>query len=254
MKDKWTARIRLKRISRYAILCSLVFLLILSGFTLYGDRVGNFTVVLKEDEVNISACLTKNFEKDLTSRFDVPGIEYLSPTTYREIPDSLTHGVGIKNDENNKYMAFSFYLLNLTERAITYDFSVEITDELAGTKDDTCKPSDALRILILQESEMDEALEGSASLKTDGNVYARQEDSQEGIEALKAANYPDDKVTYFAEGSEIIKREGIAFETDGIVKYTIVIWLEGYDISCRDELIGGRLKMRMNFNAYSSEK
>ena len=254
MKDKWTTRIKLKRISRYIIIFSLVFLLIFAGFTLYGDKVGNFTVVLKEDNVKISACLTKDFDSDKTSRFEVPGIEYLSATTYRDIPDSLTRGVGIKNDENNKYMAFSFYLLNLTDRNINYDLSVEITDELAGTKDKSYKPSDALRILILEESDMDADMEGSASLKEDGKVYARQEDSEAGQDELKAADYPEGKVTYFAEGSEIVKKEGISFLVNGVVKYTVVIWLEGYDISCRDELIGGRLKMRMNFNAYASEK
>ena len=109
MKNKWTTRVKMKRISRYVILFCLLFLVILAGFTLYGEQVGNFTVVLKEDNVKISACLTKDFEKDKTSHFDVPGIEYLSATTYRDIPDSLPLGVGVKNDENKKYMAVIGY-------------------------------------------------------------------------------------------------------------------------------------------------
>ena len=254
MKDKWTTRLKLKRISRYVIIFCLVFLIILAGFTLYGDRVGNFTVILKEDKVKISACLSKNFKTDATSRFDVPGIEYLSATTYHDLPDSLSHNVGIKNDEQRKYMAFSFYLINGSKQAIGYDLSVEILDELAGTKDKSYKPSDALRILILAESDIDDELEGSANLKEDGVVYARQEDSQEGIDELKAANYPEGKVKYFANDSVIIKQEKIAFAVGGVKKYTVVIWLEGYDISCKNELIGGRLKMRMNFNAYEMEE
>ena len=250
MKDKWITRIKLKRLSRYVILVCLVFLLTLSGFTLYGEHAGNFVVVIKEDKVKIAACLTKDFENGLTSRFDVPGIEYLSPTTYQELPDSVSTGIGVKNDEHNQYMAFSFYLLNLTERAVNYDLSVEILDELAGTKDESCKPSDALRILILKESELNEEFEGSASLKADGEIFAREEDSQEGIDELKKANYPDEKVTYFLDGSEIISKEGNDFQQDGILKFTVVIWLEGYDISCSDELIGGRLKMKMSINAY----
>ena len=231
----------------------LVFLIVLAGFTLYGDKVGNFTVILKEDKVKISACLTQDFKSDLTSRFDVPGIEYLSATTYHDLPDSLTRDVGIKNDEQRKYMAFSFYLINFSERAIGYDLSVVILDELAGTKDKNYKPSDALRILILAENDIDDDLEGSASLKEDGTVYARQEDSQAGIDELKAANYPEGKVTYFLNESAIIKQQGIPFAKGGVRKYTVVIWLEGYDISCKNELIGGRLKMRMNFNAYEME-
>ena len=250
MKGKWTTRLKIKRISTFVIIFCLIFLVILAGFTLYGDKVGNFVVVLKEDKVKISACLTKDFDSDKTSQFDVPGIEYLSPTTFKDLSDSLSHNVGIKNDEQNKYIAFSFYLLNLTDRAVGYDMSVEIVDELAGTKNGNYKPSDALRILILEERELNESLEGSKSLKADGTIYAREEDSEEGKEELKKAEYPSDKVTYFANDKLIVNAKEIALAVDEVIKYTVVIWIEGYDVSCTDELIGGRLKMKMNFSAY----
>lgn len=228
----------------------LIFLVILAGFTLYGDKVGNFVVILKEDKVKISACLTKDFEEDLTSRFEVPGIEYLSETTFRELPDSLPQDIGFKNDAKRKYMAFSFYFLNLTDRAISYDMSIEIVDELAGTKDRNYKPSDALRILILEERDIGEDLEGHGDLKTDCTVYAREESSKEGFDELLAADYPPDIVTYFADGDTIVSEKEIPFELNEIKKYTVVLWLEGFDISCKQELIGGRLKMRMTFEAY----
>lgn len=250
MKGKWTTRLKIKRISTFVMIFCLIFLVMLAGFTLYGDRVGNFVVILKDDKVKIAACLTKNFEKDKTSRFDVPGIEYLSPTTFKDLPDSLPHEVGIKNDENGKYIAFSFYLLNLTDRAVNYDMSVEIVDELAGTKNGNYKPSDALRILVLTERNLDEYFEGSNRLKSDGTIYAREESSEEGNKELEKAEYPDDKVVYFADDDVIIHEKKIPFSIEEVIKYTVVIWLEGYDISCKDELIGGRLKMKMSFNAY----
>lgn len=249
MKEKWTTRLKIKRISKYVMIFCLVFLVILAGFTLYGDKVGNFVVVLKEDKVKISACLTKDFKNDKTSRFDVPGIEYLSDTTFHDLPDTLPNDVGVKNDEKCKYLAFSFYLLNLTDRAVSYDMSIEIVDEWTG-KDENYKPSDALRILILEEREFDENMEGNKNLKADGAVYARREDSQEGIDELKAANYPPDKVTYFSEGDVIVNEKEIPFGLNEVKKYTVVLWLEGYDISCKQELIGGRLKMKMSFSAY----
>lgn len=250
MKGKWTTRLKIKRISTFVMIFCLIFLVLLAGFTLYGDKVGNFVVILKEDKVKIAACLTKHTETERNSRFDVPGIEYLSPTTFKELPDSLSHEVGIKNDENSKYIAFSFYLLNLTDRAVDYDMSIEIVDELAGTKNGNYKPSDALRILILEERELDEELEGDKDLKVDGTIYAREEDSEEGKAELEKAEYPSDKVTYFADDKVIVNEKEIPFAIDEVIKYTVVIWLEGYDISCKDELIGGRLKMKMNFNAY----
>lgn len=250
MKEKWTTRLKIKRISKYVMIFCLIFLVILAGFTLYGDKVGNFVVILKEDKVKFSACLTKDFENDLTSRFEVPGIEYLSETTFHDLPDTLPQSVGFKNDQKRKYMAFSFYLLNLTDRAINYDMSIEIVDELAGTKDRSYKPSDALRILILEEGAIGETLEGDGDLKSDGTVYAREESSQEGIDELQAANYPPDVVAYFADDDRIVNEKEIPFALGEIKKYTVVLWLEGFDISCKQELVGGRLKMRMTFEAY----
>lgn len=249
MKGKWTTRLKLKRISTFVIIFCLIFLVILAGFTLYGDKVGNFVVILKEDKVKIAACLTKELETDRTSRFDVPGIEYLSPTTFQDIPDSLSEEIGVKNDENRKYIAFSFYLLNLTDRAVNYDMSIEISEE-TEPKNNPYKPSDVLRILILEEREINEKLEGGKSLKADGTIYAKAEDSEEGKAELEKAEYPTDRVVDFAKEDVIVNEKEIPFAIDEVIKYTVVIWLEGYDISCKDELIGGRLKMKMNFNAY----
>ncbi len=254
MNEKWATRLKIKRISKYVMIFSLVFLLILSGFTLYGDKVGNFVVVLREDKVKIAACLSKDFERDATTYLSIPGVDKLDATTYADIPDTLTAGAGVKHGEKGKYMAFSFYLLNRTESAITYDVSLKIIDELAGKGNTTYKPSDALRVLILEENEMNGELEGNKNLKADGTVYAKSETSEGAVRELEKAHYPQDKVVDFlTEDKTIIKRQGIPFEQNAVTKYTVVMWLEGWDISCKDELIGSRLKMEMNFDAYVND-
>ena len=254
MDEKWAKRLKIKRISKYVLIFCLAFLVILAAFTLYGEKVGNFVVVLKEDKVKISACLTKDFEKDQSTYLTIPGVEHLQATTYQYIPDTLASGVGIKHEERGKYMAFSFYLINRTDSAIAYDIKVELTDEKAGTGNKTHKPSDALRVLILEESELNEELEANKSLKADGTVFARKEESQQAIDELAPANYPEGKVVNFVdEGKTIIKQQGISFEANGIKKYTVVLWIEGFDISCKDELLGSRLKMKMSIDAYESK-
>ena len=35
-------------------------------------------------------------------------------------------------------------------------------------------------------------------------------------------------------------------------KYTVVIWLEGNDSDCINDIIGGSMKFEMNFNIYES--
>ena len=33
------------------------------------------------------------------------------------------------------------------------------------------------------------------------------------------------------------------------IKYTIVLWIEGSDLECNDNILGGEFKVQMNFNS-----
>ena len=39
------------------------------------------------------------------------------------------------------------------------------------------------------------------------------------------------------------------FAPGDIDKYTIVIWIEGHDLQCTDNILGGEIKMHMEFNS-----
>ena len=40
------------------------------------------------------------------------------------------------------------------------------------------------------------------------------------------------------------------FQPEDKVKYTIVIWVEGWDMDCTDERLQDRIKMKLDFYAY----
>ena len=43
------------------------------------------------------------------------------------------------------------------------------------------------------------------------------------------------------------------FGPGDIDKYTVVMWLEGTDIDCTDNLLGGEIKVHMEFNSEFKE-
>ena len=43
------------------------------------------------------------------------------------------------------------------------------------------------------------------------------------------------------------------FKSGSIDKYTVVIWLEGWDPECVDNIMGGEVKLSMNFHILDKE-
>lgn len=210
----------------------LVFLVLFAGFSLYGSKVGNFVVRIEEQDVKIVACITEDREKDATTRFSVPGIKEQDAATLTDIPERISEGVGVKNDERHRrYLAFSFYLMNRSERAISYDVTVEITDSIG-------KAADALRVMLIEGDKP----------TAEGEIFAKAEDE------TGKAHLTDNQITYpttdFVSDEIVLKKTVEGFDKDGVAKYTVVMWIEGWDVACTDELFGDRLKMCMTIQGY----
>ena len=96
-----------------------------------------------------------------------------------------------------------------------------------------------------------------------GNVVAKSNIIPD--DAIRIRVYKNDSfVTYAKLGrSGVPERDTVAFEDDthaaldhvenfmpgDVIKYTIVIWLEGNDPECTDNLLGGEIKLHMEFNS-----
>jgi len=220
------------RFTRIAMIICLVFLVLFAGFTVYGSKVGNFVVRIENTKANISACITENPEKDGTTRFSVPGVKGQNPTTFTDIPKNISEGIGIKNDtEKGRYLAFSFYLLNRSDRAVDYDMTVEITDSVGTT-------ANALRVMIV---------EGDKEI-SEGEIFAKPEADDAGRAELKA--HTDYQTIDFVSDKIVLKKTVQAFPVNETVKYTVVFWLEGWDKDCNNDILGDRMKMRMDIEAY----
>ena len=112
-----------------------------------------------------------------------------------------------------------------------YDMTVEIVDSVG-------KAIDVLRVMLI---------EGDKTT-AEGEIFAKPED--EAGKAHLIANNITYETKDFISDEIVLKKTVEGFEVGGVVKYTVVLWLEGWDVACTDELFGDRLKMRINIQAY----
>lgn len=227
---KWLVRIQILRVSKIAIIVLLSLSVILAGFSIYGNKVGTFVIsIADENDVGLSLCKTENLSES-TARLVVKGIKEQIPATYTDIPSNITDGVGTKNDEKySMYMAFSFYLIN--ESDISIDYTMKLTITKATRNVDT-----AIRVMLIEND--------AAS----GEIYAKKETSEENYAVLA------DNTSYTTEpfvSNEVVMKKTVSnFIEDAHTKYTVVIWLEGWDAECTNNLIGGTIKMSMTFTGF----
>jgi hypothetical protein len=225
----WKNRIKLKKISGIAIAVCLLASVLFAGFTIYGTQVGNFVIAIDNNDIAIA--LTEN--DDLSgqdTRITVKGLKRQGDTTYSEIPDDIYEGAGTKNDtKTNSYMAFGFYLVNNSLRPVDYDFEVLLQ---SATKN----AENAVRIMIIG---------GDGDYR---EIFAKAESSEEAAERLR--DNTDYETTDFLDDRTVCRKSVYGLESGASIKYTVVLWLEGWDADDTDGILGASLKMKMTFTAY----
>jgi hypothetical protein len=56
------------------------------------------------------------------------------------------------------------------------------------------------------------------------------------------------KPKLFVSDSIVARENFVKFEPGQVKKFSVVMWLEGYDPDTDDDVLGGRIKLQMNFS------
>ena len=256
MIKSWMKRLMMMRISKYILIITLSASLVFAGFTVYGARIGNFNIYTNGSDVQL-ALYMKEDKSDLGSHLSVPVLDNMKDTTFEDIASKdvrrqIMSGLGPKNDNvHNQYLAFSVVLVNRSERMVNYD--VELTVIASSEGRGGRRVEAAMRVLIVTERGYNN---GSIyeSLETDeereeffrnAKIYALAEESEEAKEHLKENTYYETQD--FISDIQLLHQDEYDLEIEEEVKYTVLIWLEGWDDDCIDDLYGGKIKMRLDF-------
>ena len=188
------------------------------------NRYGSFTVTInKFDSLKYALTLseTPGFEGS-TARLNAGASERVTNISGADLPDWLDNVDGEHNGKN--YVAYTFYCKNAGTETISYVYELYVTN----TTDDVEK---AIRVRLYVNG----VYTDYAYPRTDGG---------EGAEP---------GTTAFLMGNTITKQQISNFKPGDVTKYTVVIWLEGDDPDCQDNLIGGEFKIDMSMTIINNE-
>ena len=137
--------------------------------------------------------------------------------TYSWLPTDLdTSKDGEHNGEN--YVAYTFYMRNDGEEQIDYITTLDITG-VAKSADE------AVRVMIYKN--------GEPSIYAKGRYDDREQ--------------PETDATRFVDDKVVMQTKSEGFKPGDVDKYTVVVWIEGNDAECVDDIRDGYVRMRMLF-------
>ena len=216
-----------KEVKRYTVLMRVAGLiavalvaLIAIGYAIayFYNKYGSFTIkVNKYDMVNqgLSLSETPDFEKTI-SVLTADIVYDMTNISGEDLPDNIDKVNGNHNGKN--YIAYTFYLHNSGQDTITYEGDLTIENV-------TKNVDEAVRVAVFTDG--------------DKTVYGKTKSSGSGKES--------DCDEEFISANQVMHTKVEDFEPGSTTKYTVVIWLEGNDPDCVDDIIGGVIKMQMDF-------
>lgn len=231
-------------------------LAVLFLYSLVTQLEGNFTINLSEDMLKAGFVLSESEDFAVTSSYLYSDyVEDALPVSISNLDLSVADIDGNASTEN--YFAYTFYCRNEGEVVASYTYQLNIISESQSL-------SGAAWVMLFD----DDGLRIFAKANDDGTAAAipALNDSSRGYRSLDFISMLTDssQVQSFQGSSRALTYYRVvpyAFEDDQTVvsgavqnlqpgeyrKYTVLLWLEGDDPDCTDELVGGHLGLQMNF-------
>lgn len=202
------------------ILISIIYLFL---YIIYAG--GRFTVSLDKNMSNRkNVFLSENGNvKNKARKLSADTIEYMDNISINWLPDNIdTEKTGGHNGDN--YIAYTFYVINSGKEKVNYWYEIDI--------DDTIKNVDeAIRIMIYRNGER--------------TVYAKKS---------KDTGQAEPGTKKFISSKIAILEQRKNFKPSSKDRYTVVVWIEGDDPECKNDLLGGEIKLHMDFTEEHVDK
>jgi hypothetical protein len=209
---------KIVKITKLALLAFILILLILYVVISVIYSGGNFTITLDRNlyfERGLIIYDDPNYKVFRTELY-AKSIDSFDNISYKWLPTDLNNYDGSHNGDN--YVAYTFYIENMGENMADYWSEIIIGDVIKNV-------DEAMRIRVYKNGVE--------------NTYAKI--SKRGI--------PEANTIAFESDTLVVKDHVKDFKPGDVTKYTVVIWLEGSDPDCTDNILGGEVKMYMDFKS-----
>ena len=214
--DKVRERNKKIRYVKLTLLVMALFLIIIYFLLKVVYATGNFTVSLDPNFAKKQGLIMyeRKDEKEDKRILEATKLEFMDNISIKWLPENIDNEAeGSHNGQN--YLAYTFYLENKGSETINYWYEIPIDDVIKNV-------DEAIRIMVYRNGER--------------TVYAKPNATTGEAEPGKEKFY---------SASEVVVEGRKDFKPGDVDKFTIVIFLEGDDPECKDNLIGGEMKMHM---------
>jgi len=269
-----------KRIRRLAIAIgagvSATVVSVFSIVAFLGRFVGTFTVSLDNSNVSLALSETTSFENPV-SFLHINELPPYDEMTYTQLPsdeeldsEETDYLYGANHDpEGNvtslNYFKYTFYVKNVGNVSARYQFRINILEN-APSEASEGSPSryldDTLRVMLYSNSEKADTHDKTVYAKRRAIAY---EPGNSEIIYKEPISFQEDKVPpgeEFQGYAEMFESQDViatlqvdGFERDAINRYTLVMWLEGWDPQTshlEKAPLGAKIKIGVEINAYEN--
>ena len=206
---------------------------IIGVLAFFGQNMGTFVISLGDEAYRTGIILSDNKEfRTKSPRLLVNPVHNSMPVSFDDvkIAEALETDGDYKDSGGLTYIAYTFYLLNEGNTIVDVEFNIDIVTM-------TNNIDAAARLMLIQDNDL-----------THLQIY-RKADSN-------PINYydhtPYELSKDFESNSKVCTNTFESFRPGDVRKYTLFIWLEGWDNDCDDSVKGGQLRMNMTFNIVKS--
>ncbi|MDO5140692.1 MAG: hypothetical protein Q4D40_04415 [Eubacteriales bacterium] len=201
-------RLRMFLLTALLIVCGLFILAFMQ------EKMGNFTINLDRLEFyrkGIAIAADGGFTSP-TARLTAAPVQDATNITFTDLPEDIDTVDGEHNGLN--YMAYTYYVRNAGKEDLDYTATVKLKSCSKGAEK-------AVRVAIWKNDEL--------------KVYAARSSDGE----------PEPDTEPFESDSIVCTYTEPEFLVGNVDKYTIVIWMEGEDPECIDNIVGGSVEFGM---------
>lgn len=232
----------LLRIAVIILALLLLFLAVFFGCITYANQAGRFTVSLDPDAIEkygislfesydeaygISDPESSDYESGVLIRGTA--VEDMTNITEEWLPEDIdgkysgSHNGDADKDGVIDYIAYTFYLKNTGKEDAKYNATIDVLSADLGA-------DEAVRVKVYRN----------------GKAITYGKKPVKGTENNKYAKFGIDK--FFVKENKVMDMNVSDFKSGSVDKYTVVVWLEGWDPECVDDIMGGEVKLSMSFH------
>lgn len=207
----------LVRVLKIFVLCAGLFLVVLYASTALASTKNDFTISFVESKDGVAE-ISLSEDKEFTNptvRLVCEGVEGMTNISGSSIPSNVDSIDGSHNGDH--YIAYTFYVKNTGTVDCILQEEYFIDSVVKGT-------DAAIRIKVYRDGEE--------------KTYAK----------LGSDGLPEYGTEAFTSKNVVFKNTDIDLKAGQQIRYTLVIWLEGDDPECVNDIKGGSVKMSLNFS------